>query len=680
MIPPPPLDTDSRRRAIRQAITIRLAEQRLLELFSEGKLFGTVHTCIGQEFVGVAVAQALGEADYVFSNHRCHGHFIARYDDIEGLIAEIMGKSSGVCGGLGGSQHLCRDRFFSNGIQGGIVPVCAGLACAQKVNASDGIAVVFIGDGTLGEGVLYETMNLASRWELPLLVVLENNLYAQSTRQSQTLAGSIEGRFEAFGIECSRGNTWEWEKLLVEMRESIEWVRSTHRPRFHRVDTYRLMAHSKGDDHRDAEEVEAYRKRDPLNRLLAEQADAPWLKEMLAEAERRLGVAVSRAEAAPPAGGRLSRQPQHTLTWQPRNFPGQRVVAAVRQALDEALKRNKKVVLLGEDIESPYGGAFKATAGLSDRYPGRVRNTPISEAAIVGIGNGLALGECLPIVEIMFGDFITLVVDQWVNHAAKFRGMYNDQVHVPLILRTPMGGRRGYGPTHSQSLERLLAGCPDTRVLCLHHRYCPARLYGDLLDSIDRPTLVVENKMLYGQQVDPAPPDGFRLLFSPGPFPVARLQPAADADVTVVAIGGTSLDAEQAALAAFEEEEILCDLFLPTQLYPLDVSFLVESLSTTGRLLVVEEGHGFASLGSEILAQVAESHALGRVACARVTASPRPIPSARPLEERCLPNADAILDKTLQLVAGGKPGVVPRPHFAASRFAGVHGPAESPHA
>ena len=162
-----------------RAMTIRSVEQKLLDLFAEGKLVGTVHTCIGQEFTGVAVCGALLPGDLVYSNHRCHGHFLALTDDVSGLLGEVMGKPSGVCGGRGGSQHLCSKGFFSNGIQGGIAPVAAGLAMTLKLRKPGYIGVVFIGDGTLGEGVIYETMNIASKWQLPLLIVLENNLYVQ---------------------------------------------------------------------------------------------------------------------------------------------------------------------------------------------------------------------------------------------------------------------------------------------------------------------------------------------------------------------------------------------------------------------------------------------------------------------------------------------------------------------
>ena len=504
--------------AIRSALTIRRAEEKLLELFKEGKLFGTVHTCIGQEFIGVAVSNALQDQDNLFSNHRCHGHFLAYCHNLEGLIGEVMGKECGVCGGRGGSQHLHQDNFFSNGIQGGIVPVAAGLAYAHKIKRTDGITVVFIGDGTLGEGVLYESMNIAAKWELPILFLCENNLYAQSTSQQQTLAGQITARAEAFSIEALRRDTWDWQELFVAVAESVKQVRDSSRPIFLQVDTYRLMAHSKGDDDRSQEEIAPYWRKDPLNQIIGTLQEDVRFQAMMAEVEAEVDRAVAVAEAAP--FGRLPDiSPESELIewgWHQREFPRERIVESVRRGLERALSENPQTVLLGEDIESPYGGAFKCTAGLSDTYPGRVRNTPISEAAITGIGNGLALAGLRPIVEIMFGDFLTLAADQWINHAAKFSWMYNDQVQVPLVVRTPMGGRRGYAATHSQSIEKHFIGLPGTQVLCLHHRYSPALVYDALVAEIDRPTLVVENKGLYSHSVDCSSPAGFTVRSASG--------------------------------------------------------------------------------------------------------------------------------------------------------------------
>ena len=637
---------------LRQALTIRATERRLLSLFSEGRLFGTVHTCIGQEFTGPAVMPFLRDRDTVFSNHRCHGHFLAYCDEVDGLIAEIMGKSTGVCGGIGGSQHLHHRRFYSNGVQGGIMPVATGLALAHQRDHAGAISVVFVGDGTLGEGVLYESLNIAARWELPLLVVLENNQYAQSTAQSQTLAGDIEARAAAFGIATTRSSTWQWDALVRSMGESVAAVRTSGKPHFHVVDTYRLMAHSKGDDDRSREEVDEFDRLDPLTQVLARYADHAWLRETLASIDVRVEQAVERAEAAPFGHFEAPPRVKRKSTWKPAAFPRERVVAAIRGELDALLARDARAIVFGEDVESPYGGAFKVTAGLSDAYPGRVRNTPISEAAIVGLGNGLALAGYHPVAEIMFGDFLTLATDQWVNHAAKFAGMYNGQVQLPLVVRTPMGGHRGYGPTHSQSLERLFLGQPGTRVLALHHRASPAQVYRALFEAAPMPTLMVENKLLYGVNAEPTPPAGFQLLESDDEFPMSWLRPDSAADVTLLAIGGISVEAERAQALLFEEHEVLVDLFLPTSLYPFDASVLEESLARTGRLVVAEEGQGFASLGAEILAQIAERSSVAPVRCARVHAAARPIPSARPLEAECLPDAAVIVQRVLEVLRG----------------------------
>jgi 2-oxoisovalerate dehydrogenase E1 component len=631
---------------LRQAMLIRRTEERLLELFSQGKLFGTVHTCIGQEFVAVAVARALRPEDTIFSNHRGHGHFLAYCENVVGLIGEVMGKSIGVCGGRGGSQHLQQDNYFSNGVQGGIVPVATGLGLAHRLRRTGGVSVVFVGDGTLGQGALYESMNIASLWDLPVLFVCENNLVAQSTSQTQTLAGDICARAAAFGIETAHGNTWDWPRLFDQMRLSVDRVRETSRPLFHRVDTFRLKAHSKGDDNRPSSYVAEHERRDPIHALNARYGSDPRWVRMVAEIQERIDDATSRADAAdfdtlePGAGWKGPRE----HFWTARPFERERIVQSVRRGLQNGLAAHSGMILIGEDVESPYGGAFKCTAGLSDEFPGRVRNTPISELALAGLGNGLALGGLKPVVEIMFGDFMTLTADQWINHASKFRFMFNDKVRVPVVLRTPMGGKRGYAATHSQTIEKHFLGLPDTQVLCLHHRDSPERLYRALFESIDRPTLVIENKTLYGQYCSSDPPPGYDLVFSDGEaFPMARLKPKGPPDLTIVAIGGMSIEAEQALALLFKEDEIAVDLFLPTRLYPFDADVFESSLRTSRRLLVVEEGLAFASLSSEILAQVVERYGQRGLVCRRVNAAVLPIPAARPLEQECLPDTAAIV-------------------------------------
>ena len=639
-------DFDRHASAIGTALLIRRTEQRLLSLYSEGKLFGTVHTCIGQEFSAVAVGRAIEPHDTVFSNHRGHGHFLATGGTVAELIAEVMGKETGICRGRGGSQHLQKGRYFSNGIQGGIMPVSAGLAWGHKLAGDGAIAVVFIGDGTLGEGAVYETLNIASKWSLPLLVVCENNLFAQSTSQTQTLAGDICDRARAFGIEKRHGDTYHWQALIDDVADAVAQVRKTSNPLFYRIDTFRLMAHSKGDDNRPADYVQAHWDRDPLAIMERDfQGDARW-----AELERTVSEQIAEAVARADAAGfdRLefplkARGKGPAADWQPLDFPEERTVASVRRGLDAALAANDRVVMIGEDVESPYGGAFKCSQDLSASYPGRVRNTPISELSIVGIGAGLALAGFRPVVEIMFGDFVTLAIDQWINHAAKFAFMFADKVTVPLLVRTPMGGKRGYGATHSQSLERHLVGVPGTRVVCLHHRYPAAELLGTILSQSSVPTFLIENKVLYGRSCSARVPPGFQLLRTRGDFPTIRMSPADAPMVTVVALGGIAADAEDACVQLFVEHEVSAELLLPTQLYPIEIDAILERVAVTGRLLVVEEGQGFASVGAEIVARCAERLGSKLERASRLAALECPIPAARPLEQQCLPDAARIV-------------------------------------
>jgi TPP-dependent pyruvate/acetoin dehydrogenase alpha subunit len=243
---------------------IRRFEESLLGLFERGLLNGTTHACIGQEADAVAIMEHLGDEDHVFSNHRCHGHFLASTGDAIGLMAEIMGKPEGVCGGIGGSQHLCAPGFKSNGVQGGIVPNAAGIALAKQLDGSAGLSVVFIGDGTLGEGATYETLNLASLWRLPLVVVLEDNEWAQSTPSSANLAGSIRDRFTAFGLPVFEIDSTDVEELDAVAGRALAQARTHEGPVAIVIHTYRLCHHSKNDDNRPADEVAARWELDPI--------------------------------------------------------------------------------------------------------------------------------------------------------------------------------------------------------------------------------------------------------------------------------------------------------------------------------------------------------------------------------------------------------------------------------
>ena len=291
-----------RERQYEQMVTIRRFEETLLDLFSQGKLTGTTHTYIGQEADAVGVIAHLDpERDVVFSNHRCHGHYIAFTGDLFGLLSEVMGRATGTCGGKGGSQHLHKGNFYSNGVQGSIVPVSTGIALAEKAKGTGAVTTVFIGDGTLGQGALYESLNMASLWSVPLLIVVEDNAYAQTTPKHLAVAGDIAARARPFGIETAELDTTDVEEIHAAAEQAVGYVRSTGKPFFLVLHTYRFSPHSKGDDFRDPAEIAQRRERDPLTVAGARLDDAARAR-IEETVERLITATVEAAEAAPVAG------------------------------------------------------------------------------------------------------------------------------------------------------------------------------------------------------------------------------------------------------------------------------------------------------------------------------------------------------------------------------------------
>ena len=244
---------------------IRRFEETVLENFSKGVFYGTTHTYLGQEANAVGVLHNLQTEDIVVSNHRCHGHYLAYGGDMRALFAELMGKVTGVCSGRGGSQHLHWHNFYSNGILGGTLPIATGMALAEKWKASNAIVITFLGDGTLGEGIIYEALNMASLWRAPILYVLENNHIAQTTPIQLSLAGDVADRFCAFGIPVFEIDTSDVLDILSVSRGLLEDIRDEGAPHALILHTCRFGPHSKGDDTRSDEEIEEMRReRDPI--------------------------------------------------------------------------------------------------------------------------------------------------------------------------------------------------------------------------------------------------------------------------------------------------------------------------------------------------------------------------------------------------------------------------------
>ncbi|MCP4110847.1 MAG: pyruvate dehydrogenase [Desulfobacteraceae bacterium] len=637
---------------MKEALLIRRVEETFLELFSQGKLNGTVHTCVGQEFSAVAFAGQLEKDDFIFSNHRCHGHYIAYTKDCHGLIAELMGKEAGICGGVGSSQHLCRDNFFSNGIQGGIVPVAAGFALANKLKNNNRMGIVFIGDGTLGQGVVYETMNIVSKWNIPLLIVCENNFYAQSTPQHINLAGDILKRPEAFAIKTFRNTTQNVDELIKDAKESIDYVRNHLKPAFFLVETYRLNPHSKGDDDRDKEEISKYRDIDPLN--VFEKENPKQYEKILEHINEQIRTILEDIEDKPELSlGKYFevQKKKQQIEWEPVEEINTRQVDLINQFFVQTMADDKSVVFMGEDILEPYGGAFKTAKTLSEKYPEQVFSTPISEAAITGIANGLALGGMKPFLEIMFGDFITLSFDQIVNHASKFYHMYNKQVTCPVVIRTPMGGRRGYGPTHSQTLDKFVSGIDNVKTVALNTLTDPRKIYEVIYRKEKHPVIVIENKTDYGKKITKKQIKNYKYEQTTGDYPVVKISPViSEPTATIVTYGAMTGIVLNCVDELFTELDLKTEVIVLTMIHPIEYEPIFESVRKTGKLFVAEEGSSFAGIGSEIISSVTEALKENIIA-RRIASLPVPIPSVRSLEDKVLPSSSSIFETVKQILS-----------------------------
>jgi TPP-dependent pyruvate/acetoin dehydrogenase alpha subunit len=297
----------------RQMRRIRRFEEMVLEAFPRGQFYGTTHTYVGQEANAVGVLAGIEDGDVVVSNHRCHGHFLAYGGSMRALAAELMGRQTGVCGGRSGSQHIQWKDFYANGILGGTLPLAVGMSLAEKSAGSRRIVVAFLGDGTLGEGVTYESFNMAALWQLPIMFVLEDNRYAQSTPVRLNLAGGMGDRFAAFGIPHAEADTTDVREIRTLAGNAFSHLRGDGGPCALVLHTYRFSPHSKGDDTRDPAEIAHFRERDPLL-VHGGRLDGASLEQVDKEVEIEVAEAFRQAGEDPFADPRALTAP---LTSQP---------------------------------------------------------------------------------------------------------------------------------------------------------------------------------------------------------------------------------------------------------------------------------------------------------------------------------------------------------------------------
>ena len=626
-----------------------------------------LHTGVGQEATQAALAAHLKATDCFFPDHRCHGINALAEEKYAGagerIMAELFGRASGVCSGKGGSLHSANPQvgnFGDNAVEGSFMVTVLGVALAWKMRKEPKVACCIIGDGTVGRGEFHESLNLAAIWQLPVLYACVNNGYAISTPVGKAHASAdIVDLARGYGFPCIQVDGNDIEAAYAEVAKAVDYIRGGKGPYFLEFKTWRWQGIFSGE-FRPADEVRYWKEeRDPIKLARAQiqkrtaLTDAD-LDRIEAETKAEIETWIDFAKQSPmpdpakatadvyvgwntvqdvpamahtPAGTAAVAQPA----------PQSRVrtyVQALNEALDLALARDPNVFLLGEDI-GVMGGDFGVTRGLWAKFGDeRVRDTPLSEAAIVGASVGAAMVGMRPVAEIMFADFLGECYDQLVNNAAKLHYMFDGQFKASIVVRTACGGGFGGGPHHSQSVEGWFLNVPGLAIVA---PATPADAKGLLLASIenDNPILFLEHKALYRIKGDV--PEGYYTT----PLRQA-LVVREGSDVTIVA----AMKMVYEALAAADElagEGISAEVLDLRTLRPYDAATVLASVRKTGRAVVAVEAPKLGGLAAELSATIAEEcfHDL-KAPVVRVGGLDTPIPFSLVLEKYILPGKDEI--------------------------------------
>jgi 2-oxoisovalerate dehydrogenase E1 component len=632
---------------------IRRFEERSMELFAKGVIKGTAHSCVGQEAIAVGACAALREDDKIVSHHRGHGHCIAKGADTTRMMAELLGRETGYGRGLGGSMHIAaldRGVLGANGIVGAGLGIGAGAGLSAQVRGTDQVCVAFFGDGAANEGLFHESMNLAALWKLPVVFLCENNRYGLSLGVSEASSvAQLSRRAAAYGMpgETIDGN----DALAVEasVAKAVVRARGGGGPSLIEALTYRWGDHSMRTNlpryRPEAEERYAREAEDPIARLgavlAARQVAVARLALLQDEADHEIVQAIEAAEAAAePAFDILAGAvtAAHATPAEPAQASDRKLsyVEAIREAMDQEMARDERVVLIGEDV-GRIGGLFQCSVGLQEKHGRlRVRDTPISENILVNAGVGAAMTGLRPIVEVQFFDFITHMMDGLVNQAAKLRFMLGGAASIPLVVRGPQGGGIRLGAQHSQSLETWFAHIPGLVVLA---PATPFDAKGLLASAIrdDNPVVFIEHKLLYTRGREPVPEAPYTI-----PIGKAAIR-RAGGDVTIVATMAM-VEPALAAARTLASEGIEAEVIDPRTIRPLDAEAIVASVRKTHHCVVAHEGwktHGF---GAEVAALVMEEAfdyldaPVERVGMAGI-----PMPYNANLEKQAMPSAAEIV-------------------------------------
>ncbi len=639
------------------------------KLYKQGLVYGGVYTSKGQEAISIGSIHAFRPDDVICPSHRDMGVFLTRGMSKERILGHYLGKVTGPSKGKDGNLHtgdinLGLISFISHLADN--IPVATGVSLSFKLRKQNRVAAVYFGDGASSRGDFHEAVNFAAVHKLPIVFFCNNNQYAYSTPlEHQMAVDGVSERAKGYGFPTLKvdGND-----LLAVYRASVEAVdraRSGQGPSLIESMTFRMTGHSGHDDasYVPPELFEEWAQKDPienftnflLERNLITPTEIKKIDERVeAEIEAALQDALHQADPNPESTltDVYASPPYHAEvpTW--KKTPEDRIqidslepaplletssppdkgeityVEAINKALEEELDHDPDVFLLGEDIGT-YGGAFKVTKGLLDRFgPERVIDAPIAEAEIVGAGIGAALQGMRPVLEMQFIDFISCGFDQITNFAAKSKYRWGAQ--VPLVVRGPCGGGVNGGPFHSQNVESYFLHTPGLKIVA------PATAedaHGLLKAAIrdDDPVLYFEHKYLYRRVRG----------YLPGSGTVAELGKAAirrpGKDLTIITYGAMVYRALEAAQELEKDGASIEVLDLRT-LLPLDVESILESTARTSKVILLHEATLTGGLGGELAALISE-HAFEYLdgPLRRIAGPDTPVPFCKPLEDYFLP-------------------------------------------
>ncbi len=704
---------------LRSIHEIRFFEDKVSELLGQNIIKGASHLYAGQEAVAVGACAAIQNGDVIASTHRGHGHCGAignTYADTEQdrqhhwnqMMAELMGKETGYCNGRGGSMHIAdvnHGNLGSTGIVGGNIPNAVGAALGEKYKKSGAVVLSFFGDGSTNTGAFHEAMNMASVLNVPLVAIIENNLYGMSVPFSGSpveaagCAANVENiaeRAAAYGVPVKIVDGQDTVAVYLAIKDAVEHARSKTEMVMVECKTYRWYGHSRSDPrvYRTKEEEKAWKDRDPIivlsKKLLDEKMatqkeldaiaakaekviedatqfamDSAWpnpaelTKDVYVEesypadliaAEKDTARAVMQATEAYESliktiQGRTKKEVSDKAKEQIKADYGMAVLAmkeALVQAQAEEMRRDPTVFIEGEDV-GIYGGAYAATKGLLEEFgKDRVIDTAISEAAIVGAAVGAALRGLRPIAEIMYVDFMPICLDQLMHNGAFNRYMFGGHAKVPMVVRTEGGVGRCIAAHHSKSLEPWLVNVPGLYVVMPATPYDAKGLLKAAIRS-DNPVVFIEHKATYSQ-MGAVPTDEYII-----PLGVADVK-RQGTDVTVVSYSRQTMFC-LAAAAELQQQGISVEVIDLRTVKPLDIQTVADSVRKTGRLVTVAESFCMCGTGPEIVRQViGYTFENGRTGFDYLDAAPVnmaaadvPPPMSEPLENASIPTPDKIV-------------------------------------